>query len=154
MSFFTEVIRPDPRYNSTDECRDPLLLEPVTRAAVENIIKDAANMGITLRISETFRSPARQKMMYDKGTSQLENIGVHTYGLACDFFKLVDGKASWSGDWSFLRDLAEKHGLISGLDWGLPLVRHNFIDPDHVQRVSVSEQESLFAGTYYPSSNA
>jgi hypothetical protein len=150
MSFFTEVIRSDPRFLSSAPCKDLALLEPVTRDAVQGIVADAAAQGITLVVTETFRSEARQQLLFQQGATQLRTVGVHHYGLAADFAKIIDGKASWAGDWSFLRDLAEAHGLISGLDWGQPNVKHSFVDPDHVQRCSVAEQTELFAGTWYP----
>jgi hypothetical protein len=149
-NFYLDVIQKDPRFQSPAECRDVALLEPVTRAAVAAIITDAASQGITLEISETYRSPARQKLLFDQGATQLENVGVHGYGLACDFFKMIDGKASWAGDWTFLRDLAAKHGMVSGVDWGEPGIAHDFIDSDHVQRIRVNQQESLFSGDWYP----
>lgn len=151
MNFYQEVIQVDPRFTSPLECRDLALLEPLTRAAVLAIIADAGQRGIELMVTETFRSTARQLALYAQGVTSLKNVGVHHFGLACDFCKLIEGKASWAGDWSFLRDLAEKYGLISGLDWGQPNVRHSFVDPDHVQRISLKDQEELFAGTFYPS---
>jgi hypothetical protein len=150
MSFFTQLIQIDARFTSTECCRDLSLLEPVTRTAVQQVIADALAMGITLQVSETYRSAERQEMLFAQKATQLKTVGVHHYGLACDFFKVIGGKASWSGDWAFLRDLAAKHGLISGLDWGKPNVSHSFIDPDHVQRVAVVDQVKLFAGTWYP----
>ena len=150
MSFFTQVIQNDARFTSTDCCRDLSLLEPVTKAAVQQLIADALAMGITLQVSETYRSAQRQEMLFAKGATQLKSVGVHHYGLACDFFKVIDGKASWAGDWAFLRDLSAKHRLISGLDWGAPNISHSFVDPDHIQRVAVDHQGRLFAGTWYP----
>jgi LAS superfamily LD-carboxypeptidase LdcB len=150
MSFFTQVIQNDARFTSTDCCRDLSLLEPVTRAAVQQLVADALALGITLQVSETYRSAERQEMLFNQKATQLKTVGVHHYGLACDFFKVIDGKASWAGDWAFLRDLAAKHGFISGLDWGVPNAKHTFIDPDHIQRIAVAHQPQLFAGTWYP----
>jgi hypothetical protein len=149
-NFYKDVLSVDARFTSTAVVRDLWMLEPFTRAAVQGIIADAALKGIDLRISETYRSKERQIMLFKQGATKLQNVGVHHYGLACDFYKVIAGQPSWAGDWSFLRDLAEDHGLISGLDWGLPAVRHTFIDPDHVQYVSLAQQNSLFAGTWYP----
>jgi hypothetical protein len=146
-----DVICRDPRFHSPTECRDILLLEPVTRAAVAAIIDGAAAQGIALRISETYRSPARQQMLFRAGKSRLEKAGTHGYGIACDFFKLVDGEASWAGDWTFLANLADKHGMISGLDWGAPKIAHDWVDPDHIQRCTVENETALFAGAWYPS---
>ena len=149
-NFYTDVICKDPRFHSTAQCRDIALLEPVTRAAVQSIIADAAAMGITLRVSETYRSQELQTKDYEEGASQLKTVGVHHYGLACDFFKVVNGKASWAGDWTFLSRLARKHGMISGLDWGHEYVPDGFHDPDHVQRIAVADQSKLFSGEWYP----
>lgn len=150
MSFYTEVLQTDPRFTSTDRINDLALLEPVTRAAVQQIISQAAAQGITLKVTETFRSQARQRQLFDQGATKLEKVGTHGYGLACDFCKIVEGKASWDGDWTFLRNLAVANGLISGLDWGQPDVKHSFIDADHVQRVAVADQDKLFSGVWYP----
>ena len=150
MSFYTDVIQQDPRFHSIDLCKDMELLEPITRAAVEAIIVDAASMGITLHVTETYRSPARQQHLYNTHVTQLQQVGCHGYGVAADFCKIVDGKASWDGDWSFLRDLANKHGLLSGFDWGHPEMRHSFRDQDHVQRVNVTDQQKMFSGQWYP----
>lgn len=151
-NFYTDVIQNDPRFHSPTSCRDTNLLEPGTRAAVAAIIRDAAIMGIKLIVTETYRSTERQQMLYAQGATQLRTVGVHHYGLAADFCKVINGAASWAGDWSFLRDLAVKHGMISGLDWGVPGVEHSFVDPDHIQRCTIDQQPGLFAGTWYPDS--
>ena len=153
-NFYTDIIQNDPRFHSTQSIRDPNLLEPVTRAAVAAIIADAEAMGIRLIVTETYRSADRQAMLFQQGATQLKEVGVHHYGLAADFAKIIDGAASWAGDWAFLRDLAGKYGLISGLDWGLPGVHHSFVDPDHVQRCPVAQQRELFSGAWYPDSDA
>jgi hypothetical protein len=149
-NFYTDVIQKDGRFNSTAPCRDLMLLETATRDAVKAIIADAFNLGIDLIVTETYRSSQRQIMLFAQHATELRAVGVHHFGLACDFCKVVDGAASWAGDWSFLRDLAVKHGLISGLDWGLPGVVHTFVDPDHVQACTRDQQLALFAGTWYP----
>lgn len=151
-NFYTDVILHDPRFHSTDCIRDPLLLEPVTRAAVAAIIEEAAAQGIHLQITETYRSPARQAHLFATGATQLKEVGVHGFGLAADFCKIVDGKASWGGDWAFLRDLAVKHGMISGYDWGTPDKPHTFRDLDHMQRIRVEDQHRLFELSWYPDS--
>lgn len=152
-NFYQDVIQPDPRFHSTEPIRDLSLLEPVTRAAVEQIIADAHGMGITLVVTETYRSQERQQQLFTQHATQLRTVGVHHYGLACDFCKIVDGKASWAGDWKFLCDLAKNNGMISGGDWGQPDAAHSYRDWDHVQRVKVSDQDGLFAGTFYPDDN-
>lgn len=137
------------RFRSTDCIRDLALLEPETRAAVEGIITDAKQLGIELIVTETYRSVERQEQLFRQGATKLQAVGVHHYGLAADFAKLVDGTASWSGDWSFLGELAERHELIWGGTWGTP-GPHSFVDSDHVQRCALADQRRLFAGIWYP----
>src|SRR5215469_8917734 len=149
-NFFTDVIQNDPRLHTTKRVSDSALLEPTTRAAVEALIADAAAHGIQLMIYETYRSLERQLDLFNQGASQLRNVGVHHYGLACDIVKDVNGEPSWKGDFSFLRGLAKAHGLIWGGDWGTPNVHHSFQDNDHVQRCSVTDQAQLFRGEWFP----
>jgi|ERR1039457_2965219 D-alanyl-D-alanine carboxypeptidase len=150
MSFYTEVIQQDPRFRSTTAVHDIDLLEPATRAAVQAIIDAAAAQGITLQVTETYRSGERQQQLFTQKATQLQTVGVHHYGLAADFCKIVDGKASWDGDWSFLAPLCAANGLVWGGDWGEPGKPHSFRDYDHVQRCDVGQQTLLFAGTWYP----
>jgi len=149
-NFYQDIIQADSRFHATSSVRDGNLLEPVTRAAVSQIIADAAAQDITLQITETYRSADRQQHLFDQHATQLSTVGVHHYGLACDFCKIVDGKASWDGDWTFLSEIARNNGMISGGDWGHPELPHTFRDWDHVQRISVSDQPKLFSGEWYP----
>ena len=149
-NFYTNVIVKDARFKSTAAIHDMLLLEPVTRAAVQAVIADAEKLGIPLMPWETYRSKERQALLFAKKATKLKNVGVHHYGLACDLVKSIDGQPSWKGDFGFLLKLARKHGLISGQDWGEPDKPHTFIDACHVQRITVARQKALFAGTWYP----
>ncbi len=151
MSFYQDVICHDPRFGSPLRCAAPELLEPITAAAVQAIMADAAAMGIPLILFETFRSRARQQALFKAGATRLQQVGVHNYGLAADLCKNVGGQPSWKGnDWQFLKLLANKHGLVWGGDWGSPGVKHDFIDSVHVQRCSLADEPKLFAGTWYP----
>ena len=152
MSFYTEVIRHDPRFKLNSPCRDMTLLEPVTRAAVLAIVADAKAQGHDVRVMETFRSQARQAYVYSQGFSHLKNVGVHNFGLACDLGVYVNGNYEDDGDpyYKFLLPLCRKHGLVSGQDWGRPDIKHSFIDWGHVQRCTVQKQGALFRGEWYP----
>lgn len=152
-NFYTDVIQQDPRFLSTARIDDVALLEPVTRAVVQAIIQDAKTHGMDLMVFETYRSQARQQMLFNQGATKLRTVGVHHYGLACDLVKDVGGSPSWKGDFSLLGVLAKSHGMIWGGDWGAPQVHHSFIDSDHVQRCSLAAQVGLFAGTWYPDAN-
>ena len=150
MNFFSGVLSKDARFHTLESVRDVSMLEPETRAAVAALIADAAILGIHLIVTETYRSKERQQQLFATGASKLKEVGVHHYGLAADFAKVVNGKANWDGDWTFLRDLAKAHGLIWGGDWGTPNAPHSFRDNDHVQRCTIHDQTRLFAGTWYP----
>jgi hypothetical protein len=149
-NFYKEVIQKDPRFRSSSRVNDPDLLEPVTRQAVAAIIAEAKAAGIALLAFETFRSQARQRQLFNEGVTQLSNVGVHNYGLACDLVKLIKGEPSWDGDFAFLGRLAKQHGLIWGGDWGEPDKPHTFRDYVHVQRCRVADQQKLFSGNWYP----
>lgn len=152
-NFYPDVIQKDARFHSTKRVSDPALLEPATRAAVQAVIDDAAAHGIKLMVYETYRSQERQVELFNQHASQLRNVGVHHYGLACDIVKDINDEPSWKGDFSFLAALAKAHGLIWGGDWGTPQVHHSFHDNDHVQRCSVQDQAKLFRGEWYPDAN-
>jgi len=152
-NFYTDVLMKDARFHSTQAIRDPLLLEPVTRAAVQAVIADAAAHGISLMIFETYRSQERQQELFNQGATKLRTVGVHHYGLACDVVKDVGGQPSWKGVFTFLRDLGLAHGLIWGGDWGTPNQPHSFVDSDHLQRCSIGRQAALFSGQWYPDAN-
>ena len=151
MSFFTDVIEKDLRFGSVDRVKDVDLLEPTMRAAVAAILADAESAGTPLAVTETYRSSQRQIELFNEKKTRLRNVGVHRYGLACDFMKVVPaGDDPWAGDWSFLGELAKAHGLIWGGDWGNPSAAHSFRDYDHVQRCALLDQPGLFEGTWYP----
>jgi D-alanyl-D-alanine carboxypeptidase len=149
-NFFTDVISNDPRFSSAKRVADPMLLEPVTRKLVQQIVDAARNMGIAVMIFETYRSQERQQELFNNGATKLRTVGVHQFGLACDIVRVVGGEPSWKGDFSFLGQLARSSGLIWGGDWGDPGIKHSFVDSVHVQRCTVARQGDLFAGNFYP----
>lgn len=152
-NFYETVIQKDPRFNSVERVSDIMLLEPVTRDLVHQIIADANAHGVKLMVYETYRSEARQEALFNQGASQLKKVGVHHYGLACDIVLNINGEPSWKWDFALLGQLAHANKLIWGGDWGTPNVHHSFLDTDHVQRCSIGRQASLFNGTWYPDDN-
>jgi D-alanyl-D-alanine carboxypeptidase len=149
-NFYTDVIKVDPRFSSTSRINDLALLEPTTCAAVKAVMADAEAHGIALMVWETFRSQARQAALFAQGVTKLRNVGVHNFGLACDIVKVVNGEPSWKGDFSWMADFCQEHGLIWGGNWGHPDTPSTFVDEYHVQRVTVARQASLFRGDWYP----
>jgi hypothetical protein len=149
-SFYTTVIQTSPAFHSTTPVRDVNLLEPVTRDAVAQIIKFATQAGVTLQVLETYRSAELQQEYYRRGVTQLQQVGVHHYGLACDLGIVVAGEVNWKANYDILGNYAKQFGLVWGGDWGTPDQPHSFRDYDHVQRIAVADQPALFAGTWYP----
>lgn len=144
-NFYTTVLEADPRFASHAQIADPLLLEPVTRAAVAAIIAEAAALRVTYKISETYRSAERQTDLFRGGHTQLSLVGVHHFGLACDLVCIEAGKAKWDAHhYDLLGALAHKHGLVWGGEW------HGFPDLDHVQRITLADQGRLLFGDWYP----
>jgi hypothetical protein len=153
MTFYTDIIEKDHRFDSVNVINDLALLEPGTRAAVEAMIADAALAGHELRVLETYRSQARQHMLWTQHLTQLSKVGCHGFGVAADLALYVNGRYDPNGQhYMFMEALAKKHGLVSGIDWGAPNAVHSFHDYDHVQRVPVFRQNAMFAETWYPPS--
>ena len=149
-NFFTDVLQQDARFHSRKPLNDLNLLEQVTRSLVQPVIQEAATLGISLMVFETYRSQDRQLDLFDQGKSQLHTVGVHHYGLACDLVRDVCGQPSWEGDFSFLKVIARRHKLIWGGDWGTPCQPHKLYDAVHLQRCTVARQAALFRGDWYP----
>lgn len=149
-SFYDTVIRNSKAFRSDAVCKDVALLEPGTRAAVAALMAEAKEEGHDLRLLETYRSQTRQSALFSQHRTQLRVVGCHGYGVAVDFGVFVNGKyAEDNKPYVFLRDLARKHGLISGQDWGHAKIG-GFVDSGHVQRVPVWRQAALFGGAWYP----
>lgn len=149
-NFYSTVIRNSKAFRSDAVCKDANLLEPGTRAAVLAMLAEAKEEGHDLRLLETYRSQTRQSALFAKRATQLRTVGCHGYGVAVDLGVFIDGDYQEdNGPYVFLRELARKHGLISGQDWGHPKTG-GFVDSGHVQRVPVWRQAMLFAGTWYP----
>src|SRR5882757_6070518 len=140
MTFYDSIIRTSPAFHSDAVCKDMSLLEPGTRAAVLALVDSAKKQGHDLRVLETYRSQTRQSALFAKHATQLRVVGCHGYGIAADLGVFEHG--IYQGDnrpYVFLRELARKHGLISGQDWGHPKTG-GFIDSGHVQRTPVWRQ--------------
>jgi hypothetical protein len=148
--FYDTVLRNSPAFRSDSVCKDPAMLEPGTRAAVLALMADAKTQGIDIRLLETYRSQTRQSALFMRHATQLRVVGCHGYGVAADFGVFVKGVyQTQNGPYVFLRQLARKHGLISGQDWG-HAKPGSFVDGDHVQRIPVWRQNAMFSDAWYP----
>lgn len=147
-----KIIKPSQFYKSIETCKDTSLLFPDFKLKVKNLMVTARQLvpSISLIITETYRSVDRQQYLFTQGSTKLKNVGMHHYGLAVDFAKVlpVSGtkrdELSWKGDWSFLGKLATQHGLVWGGDWNEPTLKHSFQDLDHIQYVTLEEQTEIF----------
>lgn len=78
---------------------------------------------------ETYRTPARQKLMVDSGTSRARMYqSAHQFGLAVDYVPWTDER-KWHWDvevywWSVLKGKAMKHGLDAPLSWDKAHIEH------------------------------
>lgn len=115
------------------------LYEPIrakaTRVLAElNRAEGKRGNGITWKITETRRTAARQRQLYNQGRSTpgpivtyrdgVKKLSNHQYGLAFDLapFKVVGGKEVLCYDdpkvnWDYVAHCIRAEGLISGRDW-------------------------------------
>jgi len=154
VSFYTDVIKKSPWFNSTNVCKDINMLEPGFRAKVQDVLDQAHHDGYDLRVAETFRSQARQAHLFELGYTQLKKVGTHNFGLAVDVSLFIGGKYEDDGsNYAFLHGYEKKFKVISGQQWGTPWATHTFTDWPHLQGIPVFRQSELFAGTFYPDAN-
>jgi peptidoglycan LD-endopeptidase CwlK len=121
-------------------------LHPVVEERTNQLIEKAGAKGITILITDGFRSAADQDLLYEKGRSTEGNIvthakggeSYHNFGLAVDFaIKLPSGEVIWDrqydgnansvSDWTEVVKMAKELGFEWGGDWV------NFKDYPHLQ---------------------
>ncbi len=109
-------------------------LHPKVKSAMEQLIARSQQKGITIRITEGFRSFEQQDRLYEQGRSKPGTIvtnakggqSYHNYGLAIDFAIYDEEKHQLS--WDIKRD-GNKNGIADwqevvqeakklGFDWG------------------------------------
>ena len=127
-------------------------LHPTFRHKVELLLQDLAKAKLPFRVFEGFRTPQRQRDLYNQGRSKpgakVTNAdawsSLHQYGVAADFVLYIDGKWSWDDKgerkawWKKLHQLALQHHL-EPLSWELPHLQ--------LQQIQLSQ---LRAGHYPP----
>lgn len=114
----------------------PTELNPVVKEKTNQLVQQAAKKGITVVITDGFRSAADQDQLYKKGRAVSGSIvtnakggeSYHNYGLAVDFaLKTSSGQVIWDmeydgnknskPDWYEVVDLAKNLGFTWGGDW-------------------------------------
>jgi peptidoglycan LD-endopeptidase CwlK len=102
--------------------RDTALLHPIMRRGAEAVLADCQGAGLPLRIFEAWRSPERQRYLYEQGRTRPGSIvtyakawqSYHQYGLAADFVGYVNGGWTWDlpqATWNQLHAFGAAHGL-------------------------------------------
>lgn len=121
-------------------------LHPVVADYTEKLIEEAGAIGISILITDGYRTPEEQDRLYRKGRDQNGRIvtnakggqSYHNFGLAIDFALLdedgeplwdiaYDGNKNGEPDWFEVAELAKELGFEWGGDWA------NFTDYPHLQ---------------------
>lgn len=130
--------------NNHSLARIALVYPELARRATQLEIMALAR-GIKIEYSQGIRTFTEQKLLWQKGRDASGNIidpkavvtnappghSYHEYGLALDFFVLVNGQAEWNvehGHYMEVVEIAESLGLTSGARWPKPKT-----DVDHLQ---------------------
>lgn len=148
-------------------CHSPKMLHPLVQPKfqlLETRLQQAhadGAVGVPFRIFETYRSPERQKQLYDQGRINQGKIvtnarpweSAHQYGLAADFVPYVragkpgtsgNGKWDWEAasdrDWGFLASCAAEVGLSVPIVWDRPHVCDELLWEDFRTIIQYHEQ--------------
>ncbi len=124
----------------------PTELHPLVAEKVEILKQRTAEKGITITITDDYRSIEEQDKLYDKGRETPGNVvthleggeSYHNFGLAVDFaLQLENGDVIWDteydgngngqSDWFEVAEIAKELGFEWGGDW------HGFKDYPHLQ---------------------
>ncbi|MCL6573036.1 MAG: M15 family metallopeptidase [Bacillus sp. (in: Bacteria)] len=124
----------------------PTEIHPIVQERSNQLLQQAADKGIVIVITDSFRSVEDQDRLYEKGRSAEGNIvthakgaeSYHNFGLAIDFaLKTPSGNVVWDlnydrnengrDDWTEVVDMAKALGFEWGGDWD------QFKDYPHLQ---------------------
>jgi peptidoglycan L-alanyl-D-glutamate endopeptidase CwlK len=113
---------------------------------MDKLVAQSEKIGIHILITDDFRSPQDQNVLYDQGRSTAGSIvtqvrggqSYHNYGLAIDFaLRIPGGKVIWDleydgnrngkSDWMEVVSIAKRLGFTWGGDWT------DFPDYPHLQ---------------------
>ncbi|GGG08367.1 M15 family metallopeptidase [Paenibacillus abyssi] len=121
-------------------------LHPTVLAKKNELVAETRKIGITIMITDGFRSHEEQNIIYEQGRTAIGQIvtnarggeSYHNYGLAIDFaLRLADGSVIWDlehdgngngkSDWMEVVGIAKGLGFTWGGDWD------RFPDYPHLQ---------------------
>lgn len=148
MVFYTDSLATSPYFGSRSRVDFPEMLEPSVRQSVEDMLTDAQGQGIDLVLYESYRSQARHDLMRQENPSLSQSVGALAYGLAAEFAfgQGVNQQPTQDGDFTFLKALAESHGLMWAAEHGGAATG--------VTSVQDSDLPALEAGVWYPEPSA
>ncbi|TWT04228.1 M15 family metallopeptidase [Planococcus sp. CPCC 101016] len=114
----------------------PSSLHPIVEEKRDQLVAEAAEIGIDVVITDGYRSPEEQDILHSQGRSMSGNVvtyaeggeSYHNYGLAIDYaLRLDDGSVVWDitrddngngeSDWFEVADIGKKLGFDWGGDW-------------------------------------
>lgn len=114
----------------------PSSLHPIVEEKRDQLVAEAAEIGIDVVITDGYRSPGEQDILHSQGRSMSGNVvtyaeggeSYHNYGLAIDYaLRLDDGSVVWDitrddngngeSDWFEVADIGKKLGFDWGGDW-------------------------------------
>nr|WP_235948379.1 M15 family metallopeptidase [Paenibacillus glycinis] len=143
---FKERLWPQPGDVPVEPVPPVEALHPVVAAKMTELIKLTSKAGITILITDGFRSSLEQDVLYEQGrtakgqvvTNAKGGASYHNYGLAIDFaLRTSEGDAIWDltydgnhngkADWSEVVAIAKSLGFAWGGDW------KSFKDYPHLQ---------------------
>ncbi|WP_407271582.1 M15 family metallopeptidase [Radiobacillus sp. PE A8.2] len=133
-------------YKRLENVPMPSQLHPVVEDKKDALIEAVEQIGVSIIITDGFRTTEEQKELYALGRTAPGNIvtyaqggeSYHNYGLAIDFaIRLENGDVIWdidydgnnngTADWTEVVERAKQLGFEWGGDW------HNFQDYPHLQ---------------------
>lgn len=124
-------------------CRDLNELYPFLKHLAELLIIECKKQGISIVITQTFRSPSYQQSLYNQGRTTKGNIitnskahcSMHEYRLAFDVCINIKGKNYDTTLLNKVGAIGRKLGLIWGGDWDNDgnSKDESFIDMPHFQ---------------------
>lgn len=134
------------QYIKKEDVPLPTTLHPVVEERTNQLIQNMADQGITVVITDGFRSVEEQNVLYEQGRTTAGSIvtyakggeSLHNFGLAVDFaLKTEAGQVIWdmefdgngngSADWMEVVERAKELGFEWGGDW------NGFEDYPHLQ---------------------
>jgi len=130
-------------------------LHPVLQDLMNKFIPACAKAGITVGITQGFRSIAYQNELYAQGrtkpglivTNCKGGYSPHNYGLAFDFCIYENGKINWDSrnkKWGIAGNIGKSLGLNWGGDWD------SFIDLPHLEFMFGLSINNLLKGKKVP----